>query len=160
MAEISKNQIWEQINKQIFAVLGVVTKHGEARTVGIVYVVHEGKLYISSQKQAWKVRHIAQNPHVSLTIPIHKRIPIMPWIKIPAATITFSGEANLLAYQAVSDGIIQKLFRGLEVTAAQMDDLSIIEITPVGDFVTYGAGVSLMDMRDTEKARGRVAVVG
>ena len=103
-------KFWEQLNKQLFAVLGVVTKKGEARTVGIVYIVQGGKLYISSKKQAWKVRHIAQNPHVSLTVPIHKRIPFMPWIKIPSATITFPGEATLMEYSAVSDEIIQKLF--------------------------------------------------
>jgi hypothetical protein len=160
MAEINKTQIWEQLNKQLFAVLGMVTKNGEARTAGIVYVVHEDKLYISSKKQAWKIRHIAQNPHVSLTMPLHKRIPFMPWIKIPAATITFSGEAVLLDYEAVSEEIIRKLFRGMAFTVSEKNGMSIIEVTPVGDFVTYGVGVSLMQMRDTEKARGRVAVAG
>jgi len=160
MAEISTTQIWEQLNKQLFAVLGVVTKKNEARTVGIVYIVEDGKLYISSKKQAWKVRHIAQNPHVSLTVPIHKRIPLMPWIKIPAATITFSGKANLSEYETVSDEIIQKLFQGMEFSTEEKADLRIIEVTPDGDFITYGVGVSMMEMRDQEKARGRVAVVG
>ena len=160
MAEISSNQVWEAINKQLFAVLGVVTKTGESRTAGIVYAVQDGKLYITSQKQAWKVRHIAQNPHVSLTIPIHKQILFMPWIKIPAATITFSGTASLLAYQDVSDETIQKLFRGMILSEAEKDDMRIIEVTPVGDFITYGVGVSLMEMREPAKARGRVAVVG
>jgi len=160
MAEISTTQIWEQLNKQLFAVLGVVTKKNEARTVGIVYIVEDGKLYISSKKQAWKVRHIAQNPHVSLTVPIHKRIPFMPWIKIPSATITFSGQATLMAYSDVSAEIIRKLFQGMEFSAEEQADLRIIEVTPVGDFITYGVGVSMMEMRDQEKARGRVAVMG
>lgn len=160
MAEINQSQIWEQLNKQLFTVLGMVTKNGEARTAGIVYVVDDGKLYISSKKQAWKVRHIAQNPHVSLTVPIHKRIPLMPWIKIPAATITFSGKASLAEYDAVSASVIQKLFRGMEFSTEEKADLRIIEVTPVGDFITYGVGVSMMAMRDQEKARGRVAVVG
>jgi len=34
----------------------------------------------------------------------------------------------------------------------------IIEIRPTGHFATYGVGVSLMDMRDPEKARGRAPV--
>ena len=160
MAEINSNQVWEEINKQVFAVLGTVTKNGEARTVGIVYVVQDGKLYISSKKQAWKVRHIAQNPHVSLTVPIHKSIPLMPWIKIPAATITFSGEAGLLEYGAVSDEVIQKLFRGLKLSEAEQDAMQVIEVSPIGDFITYGIGVSLREKREPEKARGRVAVAG
>ena len=158
MAQINKNQVWKEINKQLFGVLGMVTANGEARTVGIVYVEDDGKLYISSQKQAWKVRHIAQNSHVSLTVPIHKRIPFLPWIKIPAATITFSGEARLLVYDEVSDSVIQKLFRGMEFSQEEQDNLSIIEVMPVGNFITYGVGVSLSEMRDPQKARGRVAV--
>ncbi len=35
---------------------------------------------------------------------------------------------------------------------------SIVEITPIGDFVTYGIGVSLMTMRDQVAARGRAPV--
>ncbi len=160
MAQINKQQVWEEINKQIFAVLGMVTPNGEARTVGIVYVEHDDKLYISSQKQAWKVRHIAQNPHVSLTVPIHKRIPFLPWIKIPAATITFAGEARLMDYQEVTGIIAQKLFRGMEFTSEEQNQLCIVEVTPVGSFITYGIGVSLSEMRDPQKARGRVAVNG
>ena len=34
---------------------------------------------------------------------------------------------------------------------------AVIEVEPVGDFITYGVGVSLMQMRDTELARGRVS---
>jgi hypothetical protein len=34
----------------------------------------------------------------------------------------------------------------------------LVEITPVGEFVTYGVGVRLMDMREPEKARGRAPV--
>lgn len=160
MAQINKRQVWQEINKQLFSVLGMVTPNGEARTVGIVYVEDDGKLYISSQKQAWKVRHIAQNPHVSLTVPIHKRIPFLPWIKIPAATITFAGEAQLLNYDQTSSSTIQKLFRGMEFSAEERDKLAIIEVTPVGNFITYGVGVSLSEMRDPQMARGRVAVNG
>lgn len=160
MVQINKDQVWEQIDKQLFAVLGVVTKDGEARTVGIVYVEYEGKLYITSQKDAWKVKHIAQNPHVSLTVPIHKRIPFLPWIKIPAATITFSGEAIILNTGEVSPEVLSKLTRGMELSEEDKASMGIIEVTPVGNFVTYGVGVSLMDMRDPHKARGRVAING
>jgi hypothetical protein len=39
-----------------------------------------------------------------------------------------------------------------------MDENCIIEIHANGHFATYGAGVSLLDMRDPEKARGRTPV--
>ncbi len=158
MAELTTNQVWQEIEKQMFAVLGMVTTRQEARTVGIVYIVHQRKLYISTMKSAWKARHIAQNPHVSLTIPIAKRIPLLPWIKIPAVTITFSGSARLLEATAVPQPVIKKLFRGLEITPETSPPYAIIEVTPEKEFITYGVGVSLMTMRDTEMARGRTAV--
>src|SRR5690606_40705345 len=61
------------IGKELFAVLGMVTARGEARTVGIVYVVRERKLYVATGADTWKARHVAANPNVSITIPIAKR---------------------------------------------------------------------------------------
>jgi len=156
MAEITAAQVWEEMEKQIFAVLGMVTAHNEARTAGVVYAVHEHKLYITSRKDAWKVRHIAQNPHVSITIPIPKRIPFMPWIKIPAATITFSGTAAIHALDGIDPKVLQALFRGLQDQEETQATAVVIEVEPAGDCITYGVGVSLQGMRDTVNARGRV----
>ena len=155
MAEITTDQVWDEVGNQLFAVLGMVTAKHEARTAGIVYIVHERKLYIASDRAAWKVRHIRQNPNVSLTVTIPKRIPVMPWVKIPAATVTFSGTARVLEPDALPEAVLQPLFRGLENVSA---DTAILEVTPQGDFVTYGVGVSLMGMRDTVNARGRAPV--
>jgi len=160
MINLNAQSVWQEMEKQVFAVLGMVTAKGEARTVGIVYVIHGRTLLISSGKSAWKVRHIAQNPHVSLTIPIHKRIPVMPWIKIPAATITFSGEATILAPADLPADALNPLFRGMELDPDFLADTAVIQVKPVGEFITYGVGVSLMDMRQPEKARGRVVVTG
>ncbi len=158
MMELNPQEVWHEMEKQLFAILGMVTAKGEARTVGVVYTVHGRSLLISSEKSAWKVRHIAQNPHVSLTIPIHKSIPIMPWVKIPAATITFSGEATIAAPTDLPAAALKPLFRGLELDAGVMEKMAVIQVKPVGEFITYGVGVSLMEMRHPEKARGRTAV--
>lgn len=158
MITLNSQDIWQEIEKQLFAVLGMVTPKGEARTVGVVYVVHGRSLLISSQKSAWKVRHIAQNPHVSLTVPIHKRIPIMPWIKIPAATITFSGLATILTPADLPTEARQQLFRGLESDEQMVANTAVIQVQPIGEFITYGVGISLMEMRHPEKARGRADV--
>ena len=158
MAELTSAQVWREIEKQIFAVLGMVTPNNQARTVGIVYIVHQRKLYIGSQETAWKTRHIAQNPHVSMTVTIAKRIPFLPWIKIPAATITFSGVAKIFKPEDVSEEIIQALFRGMETTPQDSPPFMVIEVTPEKKFITYGVGVSLLEMRDPVKARGRVTV--
>lgn len=155
---LTTDLVWQEIEKQLFGVLGMVTAKNEARTVGIVYVVDNRKLYIGSKRTAWKVRHIAQNSNVSCTIPIHKRIPFMPWIKIPAATITFSGKAVIKKVDEIPPQVLTTLFEGMTVDEGLMQRTAVIQITAVNDFITYGVGVSLLDMRTPAKAQRRVPV--
>ena len=156
--QLTTEQVWQAIEKELFVVIGMVTAKGEARTVGVVYVVRDRKLYIGTDKEAWKTRHVAQNPHVSLTIPIAKGIPLLPWIKIPAATITFSGTAQVLMPDEVPSDVLEALFRGLASDSDVMTGSCLIEVTPQKDFVTYGIGVPLLQMRHPEKAQGRAPV--
>lgn len=157
---LTTGEVWQAIEKEVFAVLGMVTADGEARTVGIVYVVRDRKLYIGTDRDAWKVRHIAANPHVSMTIPIAKRIPLLPWIKIPAATITFCGTAQILPADETPQEILNAVFRGMAEDEERVAGSCLIEVTPEKDFLTYGVGVSLMQMRDPHLARGRATVNG
>ena len=156
--QLETDQVWQEIEKQLFGVLGMVNAQGEARTVGIVYIVRDRKLYIGTQASAWKVRHIEQNPNVSLTIPIHKSIPLMPWFKIPSATITFSGKGRVLSLDEIDPDILKGLYRGMEIDEDLKNATRVIEVRPENDFITYGVGVSLNTMRDPQKARGRAPV--
>ena len=158
--QLSTNQVWEAIEKETFAVIGMVTANNEARTVGIVYVVRDHNLYFGSFTKMWKVRHISANPHVSLTIAIDKRVPLMPWIKIPAATITFSGKARVLEAGEVPPDLLQAVFSNKDVDEQFIADSCVIEVTPEKDFITYGVGVSLLQMRDPNKSRSRAPVNG
>ena len=152
--ELTSEQVWDEIQQNIFGVLGMVTAKGESRTVGIVYVVDDHKLYIGAQRSAWKTKHVERNAHVSLTVPIPKRAPFMPWIKIPAATITFSGTAAVLDRDDLSAELFEKLYRHDE----DRSEWCAIEVRPEKHFVTYGVDVSLLDMRFPDKARGRAPV--
>lgn len=155
-SQLSPDLVWQAIEKELFAVLGMVTSQDEARTAGIVYIVRDRKLYIATGADTWKARHIAANPHVSITIPIAKRVPVMPWIKIPQATITFAGTARVYPATEAPPDILQAIFRGvgLDLIAGSC----LIEVTPEGEFVTYGIGIPLMKMREPEQARGRSPV--
>ncbi|HSN78282.1 MAG TPA: pyridoxamine 5'-phosphate oxidase family protein [Anaerolineae bacterium] len=156
--ELSSEQVWQAIEKELFAVLGMVTANNEARTVGIVYVVRDRRLCIITGKDTWKARHVAANPHVSVTIPIAKRIPIMPWVKIPAATITFPGTARVLPAKEAPPELLSALMRGLAVDEEAVAGSCLIEVTPETEFVTYGVGVPMMRMRHPDQARGRAPV--
>ena len=159
MARIMQSDlIWKELGKQIFGILGMVNAKGQARSAGIVYVVHEKKINIATGDDAWKARHVRNNPYVSMTVPIAKRIPFLPWIKIPAATITFSGIAEVQSVIDVNPDVLNALFRGRESEQEMLKTMCVIQIKPVGDFVTYGIGVRLTEMMDQEKARGRSPV--
>ncbi len=158
MRKLSADQVWQVIDKELFAVVGMVTAANEARTVGIMYVVRDRKLYFLSDRDTWKVKHISANDRVSVTIPIAKRIPVMPWVKIPQATITFQGRARVLAAAETSPELQRAILGGKMDERELVEGSCVIEIGPVGEFVTYGIGVGLMDMREPEKARGRAPV--
>jgi nitroimidazol reductase NimA-like FMN-containing flavoprotein (pyridoxamine 5'-phosphate oxidase superfamily) len=152
--QLTSQQIWDEVKKNTFAVLGMVTVKGEPRTVGIVYVVDDHKLYIGAERTAWKTKHIEGNPHVSATVPIPKRVPLMPWINVPAATITFSGTAQVLEKQDLGAELLDKLYRHDDGRG----EWCAIEMTPEKDFITYGVGVSLLTMRSPAKSRSRAPV--
>ncbi|MCB9419341.1 MAG: pyridoxamine 5'-phosphate oxidase family protein [Ardenticatenaceae bacterium] len=155
---LTSEQVWEELEKQLFAVLGMVNAKNEARTIGMVYTARDHKIYMVTGKETWKARYVQQNPHVSITVPITKRIPLLPWVKIPAATITFAGLALAKMIDEVDDGVLSALLRGLENDPAMREKSCIIVVEPVGDFITYGIGVSLMTMRTPARSRGRVSV--
>ncbi|GAB4146080.1 MAG: pyridoxamine 5'-phosphate oxidase family protein [Candidatus Promineifilaceae bacterium] len=156
--QLTSAQVWQAIEKEMFAVIGMVTARNQARTVGVVYIVRDRRLYIASGRDTWKVKHIGQNPHVSLTIPVQKRIPFLPWLKIPAATITFAGVARILQPEETPSEIVQAIFRDAASNPQLMAESCLVEVTPVSDFVTYGIGVPMLKMRHPEQARGRAAV--
>lgn len=150
--------VWTAIEKELFAVLGLVTKEGESRTVGIVYIVRDRKFYIGTGLQTWKSKHIMQNPHVSMTIPIARRIPLAPWVRVPQATITFSGKAHITPATEASAELNQAVFRHYADDEDFMKENCVIDVSPEGDFLTYGIGIPLMKMRHPHLARGRAPV--
>jgi len=156
---LSPDQVWDAIQDKLFCVLGMVNQKNQARTVGVVYAVQDRKLYVGTGSDTWKAQHIQENPHVSVTIPIPKRVPLLPWIKIPQATITFSGTAAISDAREVNKDLLQAVFRHKADDPAFLEDTCVIEIMPQGEFITYGVGIPLMKMRHPDQARGRAPVV-
>ena len=152
--QLTSASVWSEVERNNFAVLGMVTARHQARTVGIVYVVDDRRLYIGAGRDQWKVKHITQNGDVSMTIPIAKRVPLMPWVKIPAATITFSGTAQVLEDHQLDEPLFEQLHRH----DAERSGWRAIEVTPHGHFITYGIGVSLWTMQSPDRSRARVPV--
>ena len=136
----------------------MVTGAKESRSVGIVYIVQDRKLYTGTGNQSWKAKHIKTNPNVSMTIPIPKRILFLPWIKIPQATISFSGTAKIIPAVEAEKKLLQAVFRHFAEDLEFISENCLIEVSPVDDFITYGVGIPLMKMMKPELARGRSPV--
>lgn len=100
-------QVWEALDHAFFGVLAFVNRNGHPRTAGVCYAVSGRSLFISTDKATWKARHIAANPNVSMTVTLPKRVPFLPFIQVPAATITFQGEAQLLEVSGVDESVFK-----------------------------------------------------
>lgn len=153
----STEQVWATLDEAIFGVLAFVNRHGHPRTTGVCYVVDSRSLYISTDRDMWKVRHIAANPNVSMTVTLPKRVPFLPFIKVPAATITFRGDARILEVGDIPASVFARLPRGKETDPSVLDRTAIIRVVPRGEFVTYGIGMPITQMRKHEEAHGRAA---
>lgn len=157
-AVLTTELVWDQIEKRNFGIIGFVTSKGEARTAGIVYTTDDRKIYFTTETDSWKVKHIQNNPGISMTITVPKKILFLPWISIPDATITFSAKANVLNVSELSEDIPDKMFNYLDNAEELKKHSSAIEVTPEGDFLTYGIGVSTKTMLNPVEAAGRVSV--
>jgi pyridoxamine 5'-phosphate oxidase-like protein len=150
-------QVWREIQKASFAVVGYITPAGEARSSGVVYKTVGKRLYFAVAPESWKARHIAASKRVSVTVPAHRGGILALVAPIPPATISFHAAAIVHPAGSVK---INSLARELEslLPPERRDTAVLIELIPEGRFLTYGVGVSLTDMRKPELAEAVVPV--
>lgn len=157
MTTLSANQVWRKLNKASFAVVSYVTPAGEPRSSGVVYKDVDRRLFIAVAADGWKARHIAASGRVSVTVPVRRGGLLSLVLPIPPATVSFHAAAKVHpagSQEAVSRS---KELGGL-LPPERQESACIVEIVPEGEFVTYGLGVSLMEMRTPAIARARVPV--
>jgi hypothetical protein len=154
---LSTTDVWHAIENRSFAILGYETPQGDPRSSGVMYESIGRRLYVAVDPNGWKARHIASSGRVSVTVPVHRAGVLALVAPIPPATISFHGKA--FVHRAGSMETLRLLERlGSLLPRERRADAAVIEIVPEGAFVTYGVGVPLREMRDTERARARVAV--
>jgi hypothetical protein len=152
---LTTEQVWRQINKASFLVLSHVTPAGEPRSSGVIYQSLDRRLYVAVAPDSWKAKHIAANPRVAVTVPVHRGGILALVAPIPPATINFHSTA--IVHPAGSMEIPKEL--SSLVPAERSSSACIIELVPEGAFLTYGVGVSLMKMRNPAASRARVPVL-
>ena len=156
-SRVSSDEVWRAIAKRSFAVLSWATPSGEPRASGVVYKATERRLYIAAAPTSWKTKHIAATKQAAVTVPVRRGGVLSLFIAIPAATISFP--AHAVVHQpnsAEADALLDKL--GSMLPPERRVHVAVIELAPTGAFVTYGVGVSLLQMRHPAAASGRVPV--
>lgn len=158
-AQTTTEQVWHEIERASFAVVGYTTPAGEARSSGIVYKALDRRLYFAVAPDSWKARHIAISRRVSVTIPVHRGGILALVAPIPPATISFHARGIVHPADSVRVDSFSKELESL-LPPDRRDHAVLIELIPEGRFLTYGVGVSLTDMRHPELAEGVVPVSG
>jgi Pyridoxamine 5'-phosphate oxidase len=156
-ARLTTEQVWHQIAKGSFAVLSHVTPAGEPRSSGVVYTTVGRRLYIATAPDSWKARHIAAIGRVAVTVPVRRGGLLSLVLPIPPATVSFHATAVLHPADSPRVRPLLKELASL-LPQARQASAAVIEVIPDGRFVTYGVGVSLMQLRDPAAAGARVAV--
>lgn len=155
---LTTEQVWRTIARQPFVVVAMVNRRGEGRSAGVSLAVHDDALWFASQDTAWKTKHLRHQPEVSVTVPVRRGGVLALVAPIPPAVVTCNATAHVLPAADAPEPVRRKVLRGLKLTDDALAGTVMVRLVPHGDFVTYGIGVSLLGMLDTENARGRVPV--
>ncbi len=154
---VSSEAVWRALAKASFAVVGYRNAAGEPRSSGVVYGTAERRLYIAVAADGWKARQIATGDDVAVTVPVRRGGLLALLAPIPPATITFQAKATVHPAGSLDIGSVSKDLVKL-VPESRKSGSCVIELVPEGRFLTYGIGVSLMDMANPAVALARVPV--
>ena len=148
--------VWRELGKATFAILGYITPSGEPRSSGIVYGVASRHLYFAVAPHSWKARQISDGQELAVTVPVRRGGLLSLMLPIPPATVSFHARAIVHPAGSIDLGSVSKKLAAL--VPPDRRAATVLELVPEGSFLTYGIGVSLMDMRDPATALAHVPV--
>lgn len=147
--------VLRQLRKRDFAVLSTVDENGIPHSAGVNYGVsrtgRDFALYVMTRRHLKKARNIAQNPHVSLVIPVTRRLL---WF-LPPPTIQLHGKAEILEWtDAEGTEVFQHFWMGRRILKAYNEShrhgetrICFLKITPDPIITTYMVGYSIWEIR-------------
>ncbi len=157
VSRLTGDRVWRELAKASFAVVSYVTPTGKPRSSGVVYTIVGRRMYVATAVDSWKARHIMASGQIAVTVPVPRGGIMSLLLPIPPATISFHASAIVHPASSLEERSLPKQFASL-LPAERRTASRIIEILPEGQFLTYGLGVSLKQMRSPALARARVPV--
>ena len=156
-SRLTTEQVWHALTKASFAVVSYVTPAGEPRSSGVVYKTVGRRLHMVVAPDSWKARHITASGQVAVTVPVRRGGLLSLVLPIPPATVSFHARAIVHPAGAVDVNALSKELASLQ-PAERRASGCVIELIPEGEFLAYGLGVSLAEMRHPAAALARVPV--
>jgi hypothetical protein len=115
------------------------------------------RLVTSVAPESWKARHIQDGGQVAVTVPVRRGGLLALMLPIPPATISFHARAIMHRAGEIEVGTLSKELESL-LPPERRATACVIELLPEGEFLTYGLGVALAEMRHPAAALARVPV--
>jgi Pyridoxamine 5'-phosphate oxidase len=153
---LSTEDVWRQIAKASFAYVAHVTPSGEPRVSGVVFKSAGRRLYIAVDPDSWKAKHIEAHGRVCVVVPVRRGGILALVLPLPPATISFQAIAVVHPAGPISQLTSAPKELASMVPEERREVARVIELTPDGEFLTYGLGVSLMEMMHPAMALARV----
>ena len=149
-------QVWREVSKAWSLTLGFTTREGKPRSACMIYATSGRRLFVEVHPGSLKAREIHDGDEVAVTVPVRRGGLLALVMPIPPAAISFHARVIAHPLGTVDLGTISKLFAGLPEDVRKGS--IVFELVPEGQFLTFGVGISLMEMRDLNKALGRAPV--
>ena len=162
---VTLKRVLRELSTHNFAVISTVDEHGRPDSAGVNYGTSARGdalvLYVMTRRHLKKARNIANNPQVSLMVPLPRRV----FRFVPPATIQLRGRAEILDWTDV-DGtnVFRGFWMGRQILSAYAKSrrrgetrVCFLRITLDPVMRTYGVGHSIWNLRrHMEAATGSV----
>jgi general stress protein 26 len=159
--------VLNELRRCHFAVLSTVDTEGMSHSAGVNYGVSKPgdglAIYVMTRRHLQKARNIAQNPNVSLVIPVPR---LLVWF-VPPATIQLRGRAEILdETNTIGTDVFSRFWMGRRILHAYEQSrrrgetrICFLKITPKPVIRTYMVGCSIWQIKKRmESGTGKVVI--
>ncbi|OJZ76223.1 pyridoxamine 5'-phosphate oxidase [Mycobacterium paraffinicum] len=148
-------RVVRELSTQHFAILCTVDQNGRPDSAGVSYGAWAREdalmLYVMTRRHLRKARNIADNPEVSLVVPLQRRVLRF----VPPATIQLHGRAEVLDWSDVQGtNVFRGFWMGRQILGAYEESrragetrVCFLKITLDPVVRSYGVGHSVWNLR-------------
>ncbi len=147
-----EKEVREIIKKNRWLTLSTTSPKGTPQSSLVVYASDGYIIYILTGKNTVKIRNISENPRVSVTIPFYKNLIHRLITIAPPAAITFRARAETREFDDSEATEFYEKALNFKVPDNMEEEGIWIKVSPGNSATCLGVGISLLELRDLEKA--------